>query len=213
MKKLISLLLVVIFALTLSSCSLSIKDLINKDTDTGIVPGENEFPIIPATSEKTTSLQLNYAYDHSSLADTGERIASLLVNGSYLMDGLSSVTVPKDAVAGDILVIKHTGELVTNTSYPGMTSLKNGTVKSFSVTYAEVICLNGDEINAEQIKSEYSLSTENVIIDKVGRFVTLDDYDGEELYLVVDQQKLCNCEDEPKPIACMLAYNPRAVSK
>ena len=48
MKKLISLLLVVIFALTLSSCSLSIKDLTNKDTDTGIDPGENEFPIIPA---------------------------------------------------------------------------------------------------------------------------------------------------------------------
>jgi histidinol-phosphate/aromatic aminotransferase/cobyric acid decarboxylase-like protein len=84
-------------------------------------------------------------------------------------------------------VIKHTGELVTNTSYPGVTNLKNGTVKSFSMSYAEVICLSGDEINAEQIKSEYSLSTENVIIDKVGRFVTLDDYDGEELYLALKE--------------------------
>ena len=215
MKKLISLLLVAIFALTLSSCSLSIKDLINKDTDTGIVPGENEFPIIPASGEKTTSLQLNYVYDHSTLAETGEKIASLLVAGSYLMDGFSSVTIPKNAVAGDILVIKHTGELVTSTSYPSMTNLKKGTVKSFSVTYAEVICLSGDEISREIMESEYDLENTNVILDKVGRFVSLESYSGKELYLVVDQQKMINqdSDDMPVPIACMLAYNPRIISE
>ncbi len=49
MKKILSLLFaVILIALTLSSCSLSIKDLKREDTDTGITPGKNELPIIPA---------------------------------------------------------------------------------------------------------------------------------------------------------------------
>lgn len=48
MKKFLSLLFAVILVVfVLSSCSLSIKDLKNDDTDTGITPGKNELPIIP----------------------------------------------------------------------------------------------------------------------------------------------------------------------
>ncbi len=220
MKKFLSLLLVIsLLALTLSSCSLTIKDLMGADkgTDT-ITPGENELPLIPPSSQgstKTADLQFTYAYDHTTLAATGEKLATLLVAGSYLMNGFSSVNIPEDAVAGDIITIKYTGEIVTQESYPAMTNLKNGTLKSYSIKYAEVIHLTGDEINAENIKSEYDFEKSYVIIDKVGRFVSLESYSGKELYLVVDQQKMINqdSDDMPVPIACMLAYDPRIVSE
>lgn len=218
MKKILTLLLALMLSvLTLSSCSLSIKDLIRDDTDTEIIPGENEFPIVPPSSEsKTTNLQLTYVYDHTTLAETGEKLASLLVEYGYLMNGFGSVEIPKDATAGDIIVVKHTGEIQVQESYPSMINLKNGTLKSYSIEYAEVIHLSGDEINAQEIKSNYDLISLNVITDKTGRFVSLDDYQGEDLYLVVDKKKQAlnpTANDQPTPIACMLAYNPRAVSK
>lgn len=215
MKKFLSLLFaVILIALVLSSCSLSIKDLKNDDTDTGIIPGENELPIIPPNVgiTKTTELQLTYAYDHVTLAETGEKIASLLVANGYLNNGFGSVTIPNDATAGDIIVVKHTGEIVTQESYPSMMNLKNGTLKSYSVKYAEVIHLTGDEIDAQKIRSNYDFEKEYVIIDKTGRFVSLDEYKGTDLYLVEDQEKVAAQEygdHQPLPIACMLAYNPR----
>lgn len=57
MKKILPMLLAaILIVLTLSSCSLSIKDLGSDDTEsdtstnTGITPGENELPGIPLTS-------------------------------------------------------------------------------------------------------------------------------------------------------------------
>ena len=221
MKKFLSLLFAVILVVfVLSSCSLSIKNPGGDDTEsdtnnnTGINPGENELPGIPLgpTSTKTTSLQLTYAYDHITLAETGEKIASLLVAGGYLNNGFGSVELPKDCAAGDIILIRHTGEIVTQESYPSMMNLKNGTLKSYSVKYAEVIHLTGDEINAQEIRSSYDFAKEYVIIDKTGRCVTLDEFKGTDLYLVKDQERIAMQfpgVDSPLPIACMLAYNPR----
>lgn len=222
MKKFLSLLFaVILIALTFSSCSLSIKNMISDNTDTDsstggadIIPGDNELPGIPLgpTVAKAAKLKLTYAYDHSTLAETGEKIASLLVEYGYLMDGFGSVQIPKDATAGDMILIMHTGEIVVQESYPSILNLKNGTLKSYSIEYANVIHLSGDEINAQQIKDDYDFENPYVIIDKMGRFVTLDEYDGNDLYLVEDQERIGvqgGGDDSPLPISCMLAYNPR----
>ena len=221
MKKFLSLFLVIVLLLlALSSCSLGTKNSDGDDTDSDnpndIVPGLNELPGIPVKPSsgetKTKNLQFTYVYDHSKLADTGEKIAALLVEGGYLMGGFESVIIPKDVVAGDVITIKYTGEILTDTSHPGMTFITGGNLKTYSIKYSEVIHLTGEEIDAQRINSEYDLSSTNVIIDKVGRFVPLEEFEGEDLYLVLNQEKaasLSEGDDQPTPIACMLAYNPR----
>ena len=62
----------------------------------------------------------------------------------------------------------------------------------------------------EEMLLEYDAPNNYVILDRGGRFTTLDKYEGETVYLVEDQRELRQrTEDTPFYVACMLAYNPR----
>lgn len=179
-------------------------------------PNPNPTPE-PEPKINTTTLQYTYDYGWHVLGKL-----TLLCDDGYLDNSFGRIEVPNDIVAGDIIKIVHTGEIWTELSYPGSHGLRNGEVISYSFEYAPVIHLMGEVYSIEFIKSSYDLDEEYVILDRVGNFVPLDEYNGDEIYLVIDQKRLpdygwngdfsdLDVEQPDKiiPIAVMFAYNPR----
>ena len=171
----------------------------------------------PEQEIRTSYFQYTYDYGfhHSGLM-------ALLCDDGYLDSTFGTIERPEDIVAGDIIKLVYTGEIWTEESYPSTHGLYNGQLISYSFEYAPVIHLTGEAYSIEFIKSSYDLDEEYVIVDRVGNFVTLDEYNGDEIYLVVDQKRLpdygwngdfsdLDVEQPDKiiPIASMFAYNPR----
>ena len=170
--------------------------------------------VSPSSPEKIyeTALQLNYIFWYQRFAPTNEELATLVVNNGFLEDGFESVILPEDIVAGDIITIKTTGEWLNNQVYLLSHWSLKGEVLHSNVTYARVIHLEGEDFNITKIKEGYDFSDDKVILDRQGRFISLDEYTGNEIYLVADQNRLATYTGEGKyPIACMLAYNPRDI--
>ena len=170
--------------------------------------------VSPSSPEKIyeTALQLNYIFWYQRFAPTNEELATLVVNNGFLEDGFESVIIPMDIVAGDIITIKTTGEWLNNQVYLLSHWSLKGEVLHSNVTYARVIHLEGEDFNITKIKEGYDFSDDKVILDRQGRFISLDEYTGNEIYLVADQNRLATYTGEGKyPIACMLAYNPRDI--
>ena len=242
MKKLLSLTLTFLIILSLfSSCVIHIptnnktdsgtntstnsNTQSNKDTNTEGNTGSNNTTNTNTTTDNSpdkvegnvSKLQFNYDYGFHI-----ENKLTLLVDSSHLGRGFESIEIPDDIVAGDIINIVHTGSIVTLESYPGRSYLENGEVISYSFSYAHVIHYMKEAFNIETIKSSYDYDDAYVILDKSGRYVALDDYTGDEIYLVIDQKRLpdygwngdfsdLDVEQPDKiiPIASMFAYNPR----
>ncbi|MBO5261974.1 MAG: hypothetical protein J6B45_02910 [Clostridia bacterium] len=159
----------------------------------------------------TTELQMNYIFWYKIFAPTWERLATLVIDNGFLEDGFEDIVLPDDIVAGDIVTIKNTGEWLNRQVYLlSHWSLIKGEVVDFTVEYADVLHLTGEDFDISKIKENYDFTDNYVILDREGRFVTLDEYTGNEIYLVADQKRLALYnEGEKYPIACMLAYNPR----
>ena len=165
----------------------------------------------------TTYFQYTYDYGWHILGKL-----TLLCDGGHFNSSFGTIERPKDIVAGDIIKLVHTGEIWTEESYPSSHGLYNGNLISYSFEYAPVIHLMGEAYSIEFIKNSYDLDEEYVILDRVGNFVPLDEYNGDEIYLVIDQKRLpdygwngdfsdLDVEQPNKiiPIASMFAYNPR----
>ncbi len=162
----------------------------------------------------TSTLMYTYVFNHIYDND-GVPYAILLTDYNYLSSSFGNIVAPKDITAGDTISIVHTGSIVTQETYPGKSFLKDGEVISYSFNYAEVIHLAGNDFSVENVKNNYSCKY-YVILDRSGRYIPLDNYTGNELYLVVDEMRGKNNGkiEEPVPdgkraVACMLAYNPR----
>ena len=170
----------------------------NSDKDTDISSDSSIDPVVNAKTWK-----FNYDYEGSSVR--------LLVGFSELSSGFENVVIPDSIVAGDTITIRYTGKWVTEESYPGRTSLY-GELISYSFSYANVICLMGEQATTENLKAKYDFKHEYVILNREGEYVLFDEYEGNEIYLVLEQQneETEGC-DLPVKVACMLAYNPRKV--
>ena len=171
----------------------------------------------PEPEPQIATSYLQYTYDYGWHV-TGK--LTLLCDDGYLDNSFGRIEVPNDIVAGDIIKIVHTGEIWTELSYPGSHGLRNGEVISYSFEYAHVIHLTGEAFSIEKIKGCYDYKDAYVIIDRTGKYVSLDEYTGTEIYLVTDQQKYAKIYEsiDPEqegvpdvnyPIAAMFAYNPR----
>ncbi|MBO5338340.1 MAG: hypothetical protein J6A96_01420 [Clostridia bacterium] len=218
MKKLLSLTLTFLIILSLfSSCVIHIPTNNKTDSGTNTANTNTTTDNSPDKVEGNVSkLQFNYDYGFHI-----ENKLTLLVDSSHLGRGFESIEIPDDIVAGDIINIVHTGSIVTLESYPGQSYLENGEVISYSFSYAYVIHYMKETFNIETIKSSYDYDDAYVILDRTGKYVSLDEYTGDEIYLVVDQEKYqykqngasSNADkeapDEIIPIASMFAYNPR----
>lgn len=163
----------------------------------------------------TTTLQYTYDYGWHVLGE----LTLLCDDGHLHIDGIEK---PADIVAGDMIKIVHTGSIWTQESYPATHSLSSGGyLISYSFEYATVIHLGSYGYSIENVKSQYDLDEEYVIVDRTGNCVPLDEYNGDEIYLVVDQKRYpyygngdftdidMEYPEEIIPIASMFAYNPR----
>ena len=219
MKKLLSLTLILVMLFcALSACNVRSNDSdtdtstdLNTETDTSIY--ENSDKGSNTSTDSSTDLIVNtetwkFNYDYGFHQ---EGTVTLLVDYSKLFGGFENVVIPDNIVAGDTITIEYTGKWETAESYPGSTYLY-GEVISYSFSYANVICLKGEEASPEKIRSEYNIKHNYVILNREGEFILLDDYKGDEIYLVLEQQneETEGC-DLPVKVACMLAYNPRKV--
>ena len=183
--------------------------------------GEPQDPKDPTEKVHTVTWQLNYDYGDWIITPDPSYVpsANLLVDYGNLGRGFDGVVIPDDIVAGDTITIEYTGEITILESYPARIQL-DGEVKSYSFGYAEVTHYEGSEFSIERIKDCYDYKDAYVILDRSGKYVKLDEYTGNEIYLVTDQKKLYGDDlggiQDLKaplkyPIACMLAYNPRGL--
>jgi hypothetical protein len=188
------------------------------DTGTNTTTKTNTNTETDETNVPTISFTFTYDYGFHIQDEL-----TLLIDGGYLRKGFEGIEIPNDIVAGDIITIKYTGgEITTETTYPSQTYLYDGEVISYSFTYAKVIhydymALKQQKDNLKQI---YDLKDSYVILNNAGKYVSLDKYEGNELYLVTDHQKyekvkdqLSNTGGTKYPIACMLAFDPRKESE
>ena len=157
----------------------------------------------------TSTFQFNYAYYDATETTTGEPLAVLLCDHSKFGYGFETFDIPDNIVAGDTITITHTGDITILESYPGQMCLYDGEVFFYSLSHADIVPISKENLTEEML-NEYGLQNNYVILDRTGKYTTLDKYTGETVYLVEDQQRVRpRTEDTPFYVACMLAYDPR----
>lgn len=168
----------------------------------------------PITMKKTATFKFNYSYWSIQETENGEPFAELLLDDGILNSGFG-IEIPDYITAGDTVTITYTGEIVTLESYPARICLEYGEVKSYYFSYAQVTQIETEDIINDMGK-EYNLMTDYVILDRSGKYTTLESYTGDMLYLVYDNLKASQPRSQPQElvdprfqVVCMLAYNPR----
>ncbi len=166
-------------------------------------PPNNNQPDEPTEpTEKTHTATYQFTYDYGFHR---ENLVTLLVDGGKLRGDFESIVIPKDIVAGDIITIEYTGNVTIEETYPSHIGL-NGEVISYSFSYANVIPVSIENLTGEMLLDYYAPNN-YVILDRSGRYTTLDKYEGDTVYLVEEPFK--KTDDLALYVACMLAYNPR----
>ena len=170
------------------------------------------------TNKHTLVLDYGFVFNHVQ-NQKGEQLAKLLLNDSYYSFP-SEINIEEPIVAGDQLSITFDGEYdgVCLETYPAQCTI-TGTIKSYHLIQTEVLGLlvDGASMAVAIRNSGYVLDNEYVILDKEGRYTSLDEYEGSEVFLSYNQRKMeeeCTCPEgamcEPCPvyISQLYAYNP-----
>ena len=168
--------------------------------------------------EHTLVLDYGFVFNHIQNQD-GEQLAKMLLDDSYYSFP-SEIKIDEPIVAGDQLSITFDGEYdgICLETYPAQCTI-TGTIKSYHLIKTQVIGLlvDGASMAVAIRNSGYVLDNEYVILDKEGRYTSLDEYEGSEVFLSYNQRKMeeeCTC---PKGAMCgpcpvyisqLYAYNP-----
>ena len=200
----------------LASCGTPVNTNTGSDTGTNTSTDDSNVPTVPKPEPEiyTSTWQFTYEFFWDRSVLIGEPYACLLVDNMELV-GFDGITIPTDIIAGDTITVQYTGSISVENNDIMEKMCLDGNVVSYAFGYANVAHLSGDDFSIEDIKENYDYENAYVILDRYGRFTTLDEYKGNEIYLVADQKRLQEFgEDEEGqtakyPIACMLAYNPR----
>ena len=171
-----------------------------------------------STKEHTLVLNYGFVFNHIKNQE-GEDLAKLLLNDGYYTFS-SEITIDRPVVAGDQLSITFDGEYeaICRETYPAQCTI-TGTIKSYHLIKTQVLGLlvDGASMATAIRNSGYVLDNEYVILDKEGRYTSLDEYEGSEVFLSYNQRKMeeeCTCPEgamcEPCPvyISQLYAYNP-----
>ena len=171
----------------------------------------------PSKPTKTVTWQFTYDYGFHHKDEV-----TLLVDYGYLGGDFNWIRIPNDIVAGDTITIEYTGDYIVLETYPSNIGL-DGEVISYSFSYSRVISVSIEDLTGETLL-DYDAPNNYIILDRSGRFTTLDKYDGDMVYLVekqtipsTDDEELClkenqtisSTESGALQVVCMLAYNPR----
>ena len=171
--------------------------------------GKQNAQYTPTKETNIVTWQFNYTYWHETETATGEPSATLLVNDGFLGSGFNEIVIPEDLTAGDTITIEYTGYIEIAESFPARIYLQDGEVISYYFSYSNVVPMYTEYVT-EELLLEYDAPNNYVILDRSGKYTTLDKYESETVYLVEDQRTIKQrTEDQPFYVACMLAYNPR----
>lgn len=166
------------------------------------------------SDQKRLVLQQNYVYDHLQNEEDGEFVAAPLFDSSYIGSGFN-ISLPKDLIAGDVIIIDYYGEIYAKEIYPPVMDLYDGEVISYSFLYTDIIGLHVDDgYISRSMLDEYRLLDDNVIIDEKGHFVPLDDFKGENIFLSLSYKDMFyqngdQAIHDEKVIAGLYGFNPR----
>ena len=164
-------------------------------------------------------LNAGFVFDHIQTQE-GEKLAKLLLNNSYYVFS-SEIKLDKPLVAGDQLSITFDGqyEAICRETYPAQCAV-TGTIKNYSIMETQIYGIHVDDTTiVSAIKNDgFVLDNEYVILDEEGRYTSLNEYNGSDIFLSYNQKKMveyCTCPKGAKCGPCpiyvagLYAYNPR----
>ena len=165
---------------------------------------------------KTANIPLTFVFEHVYDGESNIPLASLLYQSNYLSDDFDEVEIPQDLIAGDLLNIEYTGEIIAAESYPGTLYL-DGEIISYNFEKTKIIEIDikEDLLTIDNLSQSYILENEFVILNKNYQYLKLEDYTGDKLYLSVDLSEVTKSIDsiiyglDIYHISGIYAYNPR----
>lgn len=160
---------------------------------------------------KTFNVSLNYFYDS---------FAKLYYEGCVLGDAFDSVIQPNDLIGGDVFHFDYTGKLTDPIySISGKINI-NGRLERYKYIQTEIRNYHSDlgpiKDNLDVLSGLYQIECEYVIISKNGTYISLENYEGSELYISIDYKRMymdtnatTNHESARPIVAALYSYNPR----
>jgi len=158
---------------------------------------------------RTENISLNYYYD--------DVYATLLYGGCNLGHSFDSMIQPSNLIAGDVLHFDYVGKLADPIySIPGEIDIV-GRLESYHFIKTEIRNYHSDlgpiKDNLDVLCGMYQIEFEYVITNRNGTYVSLDNYDGSDLYVSIDYKSMYMGSDQhetKRPIvAALYSYNPR----
>lgn len=112
---------------------------------------------------KTANIPLNFVFEHVYDSEDNLPLASLLYHSNYLSDDFDELEIPQDLIAGDLLNIEYTGEIIATESYPG-TFYLNGEIISYNFEKTKIIEIDikEDLLTIDNLSQSYILENEYV---------------------------------------------------
>lgn len=160
-------------------------------------------------NENEIKFEADFVYNH-----TNNKV-SLLFGHTYLKSGFENIAFPDNIIAGDILYIEHSGEIIIQETYPSQTFIVDGKLLSYRFSYADVIRINKEDLDIDKLKSKYILPYKQNVINQNLEYVSLEEYISNEsntvLYLTI-KQEYTDIEEKPQ-IVGMYSCNPRTMAE
>lgn len=160
-------------------------------------------------NENETKFEADFVYNH-----TNNKV-SLLFGHTYLKSGFENIVFPENIIAGDILYVEHSGEIIIQETYPSQTFIVDGKLLSYRFSYADVIRINKEDLDIDKLKSKYILPYKQNVINQNLEYVSLEEYISNEsntvLYLTI-KQEYTDIEEKPQ-IVGMYSCNPRTMAE
>ena len=159
------------------------------------------------SSIKEIELEAKYVFNHAFDKDNNP-IAVLLFDEAYLSSSLNIEYDSTSIIGGDRLNIKFIGELFYQETYPA-TLVLDGELVSYSISNTYYTKLPSSSIREMHKEINY------VITDKEGHYISIDSYEGEEVYATFSKDKEIPCKDgnncgpQPFPINAIYSFEPR----
>ena len=160
-------------------------------------------------NENEIKFEADFVYNH-----TNNKV-SLLFGHTYLKSGFENIVFPNNIIAGDILYVEHSGEIIIQETYPSQTFIVDGELLSYRFSYANVVRINKEDLDIDKLKSKYILPYKQNVINQNLEYVSLEEYISNEsntvLYLTI-KQEYTDIEEKPQ-IVGMYSCNPRTMAE
>lgn len=159
---------------------------------------------------RTENISLNYYYDGV--------YATLFYDGCNLLGhSFDSVFQPSNLIAGDVFHFNYVGKLADPIySIPGEIDIV-GRLERYHFIKTEIRNYHSDlgsiKDNLDVLRGIYQIDFEYVITSSNGAYVSLDSYEGSDLYVSIDYRRMYMASDQHEIaktiVAALYSYYPR----